>query len=179
MGECQANLGLDLNLVDPLQLVFDRVLGRDDFGTFVLDGSGERIDFLLNFEARLVSTDPNLVIDDGKDTIFGDGGNPFSETWDDIKDNYNGGYDFYQETIGDIGRGLIHGVEDIVGGIGQMIDTLVIDNLGSLGDFLGLFDYERRYNLVDHLFSLVLPDQQKMSSRKDACIFQRVQARFG
>ncbi|MEA3511223.1 MAG: hypothetical protein U9R51_07290, partial [Actinomycetota bacterium] len=44
-------------------------------GSFLLDGSGNRIEFLLNFEARLDPADPAVAIDDGKDTIFGDGGN--------------------------------------------------------------------------------------------------------
>jgi Ca2+-binding RTX toxin-like protein len=44
-------------------------------GEFLRDRSGNRIDFLLNFEARITPSDPYSVIDDGRDTIFGDGGN--------------------------------------------------------------------------------------------------------
>ena len=36
---------------------------------------GGTIEFLLNFRARLVPTDPNAVIDDGRDVLFGDVGN--------------------------------------------------------------------------------------------------------
>ena len=36
-GERQADLRMNLNLVDAVELVFDRVFGRDDLGVFVLD----------------------------------------------------------------------------------------------------------------------------------------------
>jgi hypothetical protein len=42
-------------------------------GEFLLDGAS-RVEFLLNFEARLDPADAGPVIDDGKDSIFGDGG---------------------------------------------------------------------------------------------------------
>lgn len=58
---------------DPLRKVHLRTVPVS--GEFLEDGSGNRIDFLLNFEARITPSDPYSVIDDGKDTIFGDGGN--------------------------------------------------------------------------------------------------------
>jgi len=87
----------------------------------------------------------NLI--DGEGGVFGD-------TWNDMVNSYDAGNYIVQETVGDFGRGIIDAAEGLIKGIGQGLDTLLVDNLGSLGSAMGIWDYERRYNLVDNINSI-------------------------